>query len=336
MMREKARRTNLILAVLVLATVLFALLYGSYDISFTEVMKTLATGGDASQHLAIWGIRLPRALVAAFVGAALATSGCIMQSVTHNPLAEPGLLGINSGATMLIVLYISLNTTDYTSVLGNNQVLTIPFVAIVGAFLAAGMILLIARRKGKISNNRMVLVGVGINIAFSSVTTLLQLAMSQGNYNRALTWTSGSLWGAGFLYFWMVAPLCLAVILFLLYKGKTLDVLGLGDNIATGLGVDVAKERKILLFFAVLLAAAATAVAGNISFVGLLGPHIAERIVGPVHRRKIVASALISAILIIVADTLARNLFSPLEIPVGILLSIIGVPYFIYLMLKTK
>ena len=121
-----------------------------------------------------------------------------------------------------------------------------------------------------------------------------------------------------------------------MFRSKKLDVLDLGDELATGLGLKVEKERRIFLFIAVVLSAAATAVAGNISFLGLLGPHIAKKLVGPVHARQIPVAAIISSIIIVVADTISKNAFSPLEIPVGITISIVGVPYFIYLMMKEK
>lgn len=333
------RRTRIVIiasSVLLLGICLFALMYGSYSMSVQDVLNTLIFGGNKSERLAIWGIRLPRTLVAIFVGTALSASGSIMQGVTHNPLAEPGIIGINAGATFAVVTFISLSSEAYYSALGTGTLLLTPLVSIFGAFTAALVIFLLSRRDGKAAPNRLVLVGVGVGIAISAVTTLMQLSMSKGNYNQALTWTNGSLWGTGFLYLVMIAPLTITIFAVLIYKCKTLDVIGLGDDIAVGLGVNVEKERKVFLALAVLLAAGATAVAGNITFVGLVGPHIAQRLVGPSHKRKLPVAAVISACLVVLADTLARNLFSPLEIPVGIVISLIGVPYFIYLMLKEK
>ena len=160
--------------------------------------------------------------------------------------------------------------------------------------------------------------------------------MSKGDYNQAMTWISGSLWGSSWVYFKIVAPVVILLFAIVYYKSKTLDVLALGDELATGLGISVAKETRVFLVLAVALSAIATSVAGNIAFLGLLGPHIGKRLVGPKHRRLIPIAALISSCLILIADTASRNLFTPLEIPVGITLSVIGVPYFIYLMMKEK
>jgi iron complex transport system permease protein len=334
--RAKTRIVALSLLACLLGVLLFALLCGSYEMSLKDIFETLLGNGNSSQNLAIWGIRIPRALVAVFVGAALAASGCVLQGITQNPLAEPGVIGLNSGATFFIVLYISTSSAQYYSALSLSSLLLVPLIAIVAAFGTAALIFLLSRRNGKIGKNRLILVGVGINIAFSSATTLFQMYMGKGDFNQALTWINGSLWGTGFEYLALIAPVALLVFLLLLYKGRTLDVMNLGDEIAVGLGVAVEKERKRYFVLAVILAAVATAVAGNIAFVGLIGPHIAQRLVGPVHRRKLLIAALISAILVVAADVLSRNLFSPLEIPVGIILSLIGVPYFIHLMLRER
>jgi iron complex transport system permease protein len=333
-MRTRTGLVVLFLLVCLLGALLLALLYGSYEMSLEDVAKTLSGSGSGSQNLAIWGIRIPRALVALFVGAALAASGGVLQGITQNPLAEPGVIGLNSGTTFFIVLYISTSSAQYYSALSLSSLLLVPLIAIVSAFGTATLIFLLSRKNGRIGKSRLILVGVGINIAFSAATTLFQMYMSKGDFNQALMWINGSLWGTGFEYLALIAPVTVVVLLLLLYKGRTLDVMNLGDEIAVGLGVAVERERRRYFALAVILAAVATAVAGNIAFVGLIGPHIAQRLTGAVHRRKLLVSALISAILVVVADVLSRNLFSPLEIPVGILLSLIGVPYFIYLMLR--
>ncbi len=315
---------------------LFSLLYGSYEMGLGEIVRTLLGGGTPNQNVAIWGIRLPRILVACFIGAALSASGCTIQGVTGNPLAEPGIIGINAGATLAVVLYISYSSEAYYSALGAGTLILTPLLSMAGALSAAALIYGLARKKNGLGQNRLILVGVGVNIAVSAVVVLFQLSMSKGSYNQALAWTNGSLWGTGFLYLAMVAPVTIVIFSILLYKSKTLDVLSLGDELATGLGVPVDRERKKLLILSVLLASAAVAVAGNIAFVGLIGPHIAQRLVGGRHRRKLPAAAVISASLMVFADALARNLFSPVEIPLGILLSLIGVPYFVYLMLRAR
>lgn len=323
------------LCVLLLLAFLFGLSMGSYSIGPSEILSTLFGNGSKMQNIAIFNIRLPRICVAIAVGFALSCSGSILQTITKNDLAEPGIIGINAGAAFAVVVLISYGGANYYSVLGNLALFLMPFVAITGALLAAFLIYGLSYRRG-ISPVRLILVGIGVNAGVNAFVTLYQLNMSKGDYNQALTWISGSLWGSSWKYFYLIAPIVLVFFGLTLYKNRILDVMDLGDEIATGLGVNVEKEQSWLLFYAVVLAAVATAVAGNIAFLGLLGPHIAKQLVGPVHRRKIPIAGLISAIIIVVADTVSKNLFSPLEIPVGITISILGVPYFIYLMMRTK
>ena len=180
----------------------------------------------------------------------------------------------------------------------------------------------------------MLLVGIGINIAFTSLLTIFQLKFTTQEFNRVMAWTSGSIWGTNWKYVIAVAPFILVFSALVIYKSRYLDVLNLGDEISTGLGIAVEKERRRLLIYAVILAGVATSVAGSISFLGLVAPHIARKLVGPKHKNLIPISALMGTLIILIADTISRNLLAPIEIPVGIVISIIGVPYFIYLMLN--
>lgn len=330
------KRYNLILSISILALILVsivALMCGSYSISFIDVIQTIIGKGTKAQDIAIFSLRLPRIITAVFVGIALSTAGCIMQSVTRNPLAEPGMIGINAGAAFSIVIFISMKSTAYYSELSVSTIYLMPLISMLGAFAAAFLIYFLSYKKG-VRPTRLILVGIGVNAGFNAAITLYQLNMSKGDYNQALTWISGSLWGSSWTYVKMLVPVVILLFLMILYRNKKLDLLTLGDEMATGLGVSVSKETKILLCLAVALAAVATSVAGNIAFLGLLGPHIGRKLVGPKHMRLIPVAGCISAALIVAADTASRNLFLPLEIPVGITLSLIGVPYFIYLMMR--
>ena len=267
------------------------------------------------------------------VAVCLATSGCVLQSVTRNELAEPGMIGINAGAALAVVLLISSGQRTYYSEIGNLSLFIMPIVAIIGSFVSGVLIYRLSYKKG-IVPTRLILTGIGVNVGINAFISLYQLKMSQGDYNQVLTWTSGSLWGSSWKFFFLILPPALLFLGLTLYKSKILDVLDLGDEISTGLGVKVEAERKRLFFFAIVLSALATAVAGNIAFLGLLGPQLAKRLVGPVHRRQLPIAWLVSGVIILIADSISRNMFSPIEIPVGITISIVGVPYFIYLMLK--
>lgn len=332
------RRFHIVLfvtAIFLLAAMLISLIWGTYSISVKDVFNTLFGQGSKLQNTTIFQLRLPRICIALFVGIALSTAGCVLQSVTRNPLAEPGMIGINAGAALAVVLFISIKSTAYYSALSAATVFMIPVFALAGSLLSSLLIYSLAYKKG-ISPNRLILTGIGVNAGINAFITLYQLNMSKGDYNQALTWISGSLWGSSWIYFIFLAPAVLLLTMIVLYKSRTLDVYALGEETASGLGVSVQRESRILLLLAVALSALATSVAGNIAFLGLLGPHIAKKLVGAAHKRQIITGAMISAALIIAADSISRNLFSPLEVPVGITLSIVGVPYFIYLMLKEK
>ncbi len=321
--------------ILLFVTVVISLQLGSYRIGFLDTVKTLFGQGEYMHNTVIFDLRLPRIAIALAVGVALSTAGCILQSVTKNALADPGIIGINAGASLAVVLLIYSGGAVYYDEVSTLNMFLMPFVAIIGALLSSLAIYLLSYEK-KVSPYRLILNGIGVNAGLSAFITFYQLNMSQGDYNQALVWTSGSLWRSSMGFFYIVAPITAILFFVAMYKSKTLDVMDLGDDLATGLGIQVEKERRRLLVIAVVISAVATSVAGNISFLGLLSPHIARKLVGPVHRRLIPVAAIISMMIILIADGVSRTMFSPMEIPVGITISVIGVPYFIYLMLTSK
>lgn len=318
---------------LLLAAMALSIMTGSYSISPSDLLTTLLNKGSRAHTFAIFQIRLPRIVLAILVGSALGVSGTILQGITKNPLAEPGMIGINAGSALFVVLWISHGANAYSSSLSDGKVLLMPLLAIAGAFCTTAFLYGYSWRNG-IRPIRFLLTGVGVNAGITAVISFYQLQMSRGDYNQVLMWTNGSLWGSSWRYILVSAPLILLLLVLVWTHSRTLDILSLGDEGAAALGVSTQRTRIWFLAAAAALAALATAVAGSIAFLGLLGPQIALRIAGVRHRLLLPLAALISSMLLIIADMLARNLFSPLEIPVGILVSMIGIPYFIYLMMK--
>ena len=334
----KKNRFKLILGILIaLLIVSFGciLCWGSYKVTPLEVLNTLIGKGTKLQNTAILTIRLPRLLVGMFVAIALSTAGSILQTITKNDLAETGIIGINAGASVAAVLFITYSTGAYYSELGQLSIFVLPFMAIVGAGVTSLVIYMMSSRGG-IRPKRLLLIGIGLNAALNAFITFFTFRGGVGDYNRVLVWTSGSLWGSGWSYAKVIIPIVAIMFIIVLLNHKKLDVLNLSDELAISLGLNIEKERKKFLSYAVILAGTATAFAGNIGFLGLISPHIAKKLVGPYHKNFMVISAMISVIIILVADAVSRNLFSPIEIPVGITVSIFGVPYFIYLMMKEK
>lgn len=322
----------LILVVLIFITLLVSLNMGSFSIEPMDVIKTFLGQGQRNHEIAIFKLRLPRIVIALLVGSALSTAGVILQGVTKNDLADSGILGINSGAALFVVVYIYLMNGNVYEGMSNLTVFTMPIVALVGALFGAFLIYSLAW-KGGINSSRLLLIGIGVNIAFTSILTIFQLKFTTQEFNRVMAWTSGSIWGTSWKYVIAVLPFIVIFMGITIYKSKYIDVLNLGDEVSISLGVDVEKQRRRLIIYAVILSGVSTAVAGSISFLGLIAPHIGRTIIGPKHKRLIPVSALIGTLLLLIADTISRNLLAPIEIPVGIVVSIIGVPYFIYLML---
>lgn len=320
------------LIILILLTMVISVNAGYIQIPIADIWATILGQGTASNELTIFNFRLPRMIIALLVGAGIAVSGAILQAISKNALADPGILGINAGAGFMVVLYIFFiqGNAFYQSTIA---VFIMPLIALFGAFLAAGIIFLLAWKKGSVKPTRMILVGIGVNAGFTAGLTIFQMKMNPIDFTQALVWISGSIWSATWTYVWAALPWLIILIPFALYKARTLDVLNLGEQSAIGVGVHVNKERGKLLFIAVALAGSCVAIGGGITFVGLIAPHIARALVGTRHQRMLPVCLLFGGLLVLAADTLARVVLAPLELPVGIVLSIIGAPYFIYLLL---
>lgn len=333
MKKRNIKVATIILIALLVISFAVTLCWGSYQVSVGEVIRTLLGNGTKLQNVAVLSIRLPRLLVGAFVAIALSTAGAMLQTITKNDLADTGIIGINAGAAVAAVLFITYQTSNYYSELGSLSIFVLPFMAIVGAGIASFVIYMLSSRQG-IKPKRLLLIGIGLNAGLNAFISFFTFRGGVGDYNRVLVWTSGSLWGSGWSYVKVIVPIVAVMFIIVLLNHKKLDVLNLSDEIARSLGLNLERERKKFLSFAVILAGTATAFAGNIGFLGLIAPHIARKLVGSYHKYFVTISAMISVIIILLADTVSRNLFSPIEIPVGITVSIFGVPYFIYLMMK--
>ena len=307
---------------------------GSIHIPFHELIATLSGNGTDDNELTIFQFRLPRICMALLVGTGISLSGAILQGVSRNPLADPGILGINAGAGFAVVLYMFFfQGTAFFN--GWASVYVMPLSAFIGAFCAAFFIYVLSRKYGRITPIRLLLMGIGINGAFNAGLIVFQLKMEPNDFTRALTWLSGSIWGANWDYVLALLPWLLFLIPIAISKSSILDILLLGDPTATGVGVNVERERKLLLTIAVTLAGVCVAVGGGITFLGLIAPHITKRLVGSKHSKCLPLTAAFGAFILLAADTLGRVIMAPSELPVGIIVSILGAPYFIYLLIKS-
>ncbi|WP_431801840.1 FecCD family ABC transporter permease [Halobacillus andaensis] len=313
---------------------LWSLNLGSIQISPAEVVQTILGEGNTRQELVLFQFRLPGIIIALLVGMALSVSGAVLQGVTRNDLAEPGILGINTGAGFVVVLYIFFFQSSMSSLSGWSVYL-LPLFALVGAFLAALLVYALAWDRG-IEPIRLILVGIGVNAGFSAALILFQVQMNPQDFMQAMVWLSGDIWSANWSFVGATAPWIILLIIYSLYKTSAINVLMLGDDLAKGLGAPVERERRILLLLAVSLAGLSVAAAGGIAFLGLVAPHMARRIIGPKYERMLPVSALLGAAILQFADIIGSNLVAPAEIPVGIVVTVVSTPYFIYLLMKTK
>ncbi|CAC6812445.1 Ferrichrome transport system permease protein fhuG [Staphylococcus aureus] len=305
---------------------------GEYNIPVERFFKTLIGQGDAIDELILLDFRLPRMMITILAGAALSISGAIVQSVTKNPIAEPGILGINAGGGFAIALFIAIGKIN-----ADNFVYVLPLISILGGITAALIIFIFSFNKNEgVTPASMVLIGVGLQTALygGSITIMSKFDDKQSDFIAA--WFAGNIWGDEWPFVIAFLPWVLIIIPYLLFKSNTLNIIHTGDNIARGLGVRLSRERLILFFIAVMLSSAAVAVTGSISFIGLMGPHIAKRIVGPRHQLFLPIAILVGACLLVIADTIGKIVLQPGGVPAGIVVAIIGAPYFLYLMYKTK
>ncbi|QCR34362.1 iron ABC transporter permease [Lysinibacillus sp. SGAir0095] len=321
--------------ILIIALVLFSINAGYIHIPISEVYATLTGNGTAANELTILQFRLPRIVIALLVGAGIAVSGAILQGVTKNPIADPGILGINAGAGLAVVLYMFFfQGTAFFS--GPLAIFIMPLTALVGAFLAAIFIYFFSMKNRSVTISRLLLVGIGVNAAFNAGLIIFQMKMEPADFTAALVWISGSIWGTNWTYVLALCPWIFVFIPLAIYKSNYLNILNLNDSIGIGLGMKIERERRLLLSIAVILAGTCVAVGGGITFLGLIIPQIVRRLVGANHKRLIPLTALAGALFLLLADTLGRMFMAPAEIPVGLIVSLIGAPYFMYLLIKGR
>ncbi|MBW4557266.1 MAG: iron ABC transporter permease [Trichormus sp. ATA11-4-KO1] len=319
----------LILVIITLVTMVISTSIGEYPTPPLAVIQTVLgiETGNPEYTFVINTLRLPRTLTAGLVGMALAVSGAIMQGLTRNPLADPGIIGINAGAGLaavaLIVLFPSL------------PVGTLPVAAFSGALAASVLIYLLAYDRGT-HPIRLILVGVGISAVTGAFTSLLVTFGEINNVSEALVWLAGSVYGRTWEQLVALLPWLIVFIPLALASAPQLNALALGDETAKSLGSRVEWQRSFLLLISAALAGAAVATAGTIGFVGLIAPHIARQLVGSNYEGLIPVSAIFGAMIVVIADLLGRIIFAPVELPCGIVTAVIGAPYFIYLLVQTR
>ncbi|WP_113673535.1 FecCD family ABC transporter permease [Vallitalea guaymasensis] len=296
---------------------------GSMNVSMKRILEVIINNDGSAERLVIWNIRLPRTIVAGLVGVNLALSGCILQGVMRNPLADPGIIGISSGAGLAGIIILIL--------FPKYQMLVPPF-AFVGAMGAAIMIYVLSW-KGGIQPIRVILAGVAISTLLGAGISALMVFFSD-RVHGALMFMNGGLSARSWPELWTILPYTIIGLIILSFMSEKLNILILGDDIARGVGLNVELVRFGLTAVAAMLAASAVSVVGLLGFVGLIIPHSVRLMVGNDYKYLIPGSSLLGAAVVMLSDTFARTVLSPVEIPVGIVMAILGVPFFLYLLRK--
>ncbi|WP_239617647.1 FecCD family ABC transporter permease [Cohnella mopanensis] len=315
------------LSLLLAALSFLCLSIGGVRIPIKEVFLSLVGNNGESSDLIVMQFRLPRIVAALLIGAALAVSGALLQGVIRNPLGSPDLLGVTGGASVAVVAFMTLFT--------GYSIHWVPVIAICGAFIVAFTNYALAWKKG-ISPFRLVLIGLGISTAMGALTLFLLISGPAYLTAQVLNWMTGSIYGTNWTYIQALWPWIAVFIPLSMVFAKDLNVQSLGEEAAIGLGVRLQLSRMAILFICVALAGAAVGIAGTLSFIGLLAPHIARKLAGQSYPILIPVSAFIGAIILLLADLAGRTLFQPLDIPAGIFTAGVGAPFFMYLLFKRK
>lgn len=339
---RSARRPRTVVTALALAcavAVVASVAVGSVPIAPDRVVSVIAshvlpwhtdTSATAVQAQIIWEFRLPRALLGLVVGASLAVAGAVLQAVVQNPLADPFVFGVSSGASVAAVATLTLAGGLFATV-------SVPVAAFAGALATTLVVFMLAQRRGRVTPNRLVLAGVAISYLLSSVTSYLVLRASAPGegVSQVLSWLSGSLAAADWGDLGLPALVLVAATILLVLLARILNAFLIGDETAASLGLDVGRVRLIFFIITSLLVGVVVAVSGAVGFVGLVVPHAVRMIVGSDHRWVLPASALAGGLLLVTVDIAARLILAPSEVPVGLLTAVVGAPFFLWLLRRS-
>ncbi|WP_342361444.1 iron ABC transporter permease [Terrarubrum flagellatum] len=334
------RLTIALCAILIVAAIV-SLGSGALAIAPRRVIEVIsgALSGDAAiassrDALVILNIRLPRLLLGALVGAGLAVAGTLMQGLFRNPLADPGLVGVSAGAALAAGVTIVFGDRYLAPVIGAPPFALLPVGAFVGALIATMTLYAIATREGRTSIATMLLAGIAIGALAASCMGLLAYVSDDRQLRDLTFWTLGSLGGATWAKVAGVAPIVIGALCATPFLARGLNALLLGEAEAFHLGIAVQTVKRATIIVTALAVGASVAATGIVSFVGIVTPHALRLVIGPDHRALLPLSAILGAALIIVADSLARTIVAPAELPIGILTAIIGAPFFLWMLLR--
>ncbi len=330
---KRAVITFLILVCLTVLSIIVSAGVGDRFISPLDVGKSLLGIGSKLDQLVVQSFRMPRILIALLAGICLAAAGSILQGLIRNPLASPDIIGVTGGASVAIVLFILLFSTSSGALIVN--IAWQPFAAFAGASIT-GLVVYALSYKNGVSTFRLILIGIGTSMLAQSLTTLLMIKGPIHRVQQANIWITGSVYGANWSEVYVLGVAAVVLLLLSVLAIRHVNIQGLGEEVAKGVGSKVQLHRLYLLLLSTALTACAVSFAGAIGFVGLIAPHIARRLVGSSFGALLPSASLLGGLLVVLADLIGRSAFAPLEIPAGVFTAAIGAPYFIYLLYKSR
>lgn len=335
-----ARRMLLVLAVLLLITAVFSLASGATDTSAFSVAWALISGQDnlisAVERVVILDIRMPRTLLGMMIGASLAVSGATMQGLFRNPLADPGIVGVSAGAGLGAVTFIVLGGGVLAPLAALLGMYHVPFAAFLGGLAFTFALYRISTSNGRTSVATMLLAGIALGAMAGAFTGLLVFWADDEQLRDLTFWGLGSIAGATWPKVLAVAPIIIPILLFAPFMARGLNAMTLGEATAQHLGVNVQIFKRVAIVLVAAATGASVAVSGGIGFVGIVVPHLLRLLIGPDHRYLLPACALLGAIMLLLADAIARQIVAPAELPIGIVTATIGAPFFLWILLRRR
>jgi iron complex transport system permease protein len=338
---QRARIAIALFALLLVVTALYSLASGASDASASAVLLDWLSGsrGDAlsaRDRIIVYDIRLPRVVMGILVGAALAVAGATMQGLFRNPLADPGIVGVSSGASLGAISMIVLGNGVLAPVTMAFGIYALPLAAFLGGLVTTMLLYRVATRRGQTSIATMLLAGIALGALAAALGGMLVYVADDQQLRSLTFWQLGSLGGSTWTKVLAAGPIIGAALVASLFLSRGLNALALGEASARHLGIPVQRMKNVAIVAVAAAAGASVAVSGGIGFVGIVVPHLLRLLIGPDHRYLLPASALLGASLLLLADAVSRTIVVPAELPIGIVTAVVGAPFFLWILLRRR